>query len=229
MKGKLILIPTPIDETTPLEPVALEILKNLHVDNSIIAVEELKECRRRWIRWGLEREWIDRFVLYNEHTRETEKHSMIKELIQGKNVYLMSDCGLPAFCDPGSELVSLAHDNSITVTSTPFSNSISLALALSGFEHSKFIFEGFLPSKSDERKSEFHRIFKNKYTTIIMDTPYRFKKILEELLEYGDNNKRIVIAKNLNQSNESIERLNIGDLKQYKASEKCEFIILIEN
>jgi 16S rRNA (cytidine1402-2'-O)-methyltransferase len=230
MKGKLILIPTPIDETSPLEPVALELLKSMDDSKDIIAVEEVRECRRRWLRWGLERDWIEKFVVYNEHTRDSEKLNLIKELKKGKNVYLMSDCGLPAFCDPGVELVDLAHDNKIEVTATPFSNSISLAVALCGFDHSRFVFEGFVSNKSGNRASELKRILGSKTMSILMDTPYRLKKIIPELKAYSkDPNKRIFIGLNLNQPNQKLVRTTIGNLDASTLSIKAEFIIILDN
>ena len=228
MSGKLILVPTPIDETTPLETVALEILKSLDLGSAIIAVEELKECRRRWIRWGLDREWIDQFVLYNEHTRSEEKMNLLEKLKSGKDVYLMSDCGLPAFCDPGAELVDLCHDHKITVTSTPFANSISLALALSGFNHNRFLFEGFIPAKSDERLKKIKEILSNNITTIIMDTPYRYKKLVKELADNSKKPRRVFIAKNLNQETEQLLRLDTSQLAKANEVDKCEFILILE-
>ena len=154
MKGSLILIPTPIDDRSELEPTAKAMLKEALEKKDIICVEELKEGRRRWIRFGLDKAAIEDFVLYNEHTRDGIREDLIRSLKEGRNVYLMSDCGLPAFCDPGADLVSRCHDLEIKVTSAPFANSIALAVALSGFDHSRFIFEGFISAKKDIRMKE---------------------------------------------------------------------------
>jgi len=156
MSGILTLVPTPIDEVSPLEQTAFELLNNAVTkdkENSIIVIEDLKPGRRRWLRWGLPRESVDDFVLYNEHSAKEISVELVKEIINGKNVYIMSDGGLPAFCDPGIELVDLCHKNNLKVTATPFQNSISLALSLSGFNHNKFIFEGFLPRDKKERQN----------------------------------------------------------------------------
>ena len=64
-------------------------------------MEDPKPARRAWIRFGLDRKFIDNFVYYNEQTRIDILEDLVKELKSGKNVYLLSDCGLPAFCDPG--------------------------------------------------------------------------------------------------------------------------------
>src|SRR5690606_32539801 len=113
----------------------------------------------------LPREAIEKFILYNEHTRDELAPKIISELQVGKKAYLMSDCGLPAFCDPGVALVRMCHEHNLKITSAPFSNSISLAMALSGIDHSRFIFEGFV-AKGRERDSELKRIMRQKEVSI---------------------------------------------------------------
>src|SRR5690606_3438127 len=180
IKANLILIPTPIDDDSPLESVARDLLMaNALSEDSVILVEEHKACRRRWLHWGLPREAIEKFVLYNEHTRDELNPNIISMLQSGKTAYLMSDCGLPAFCDPGTSLVALCHERALQVTSTPFANSIALAVSLSGISHDRFIFEGFV-AKGSERAQDLKRIMRQKEVSILMDTPYRMKKLLEE-------------------------------------------------
>ena len=115
-KGTLTLIPTPISETGALEPVAFELLlkaSTTEAENSLFVIEDLKPGRRRWLGFKLPRESIDSFVLYNEHTASTVSKELLAELLAGKNVFLMSDGGLPAFYDPGVELVDLCHKNKV--------------------------------------------------------------------------------------------------------------------
>ncbi|MCO4753175.1 MAG: hypothetical protein KC478_01770 [Bacteriovoracaceae bacterium] len=224
MKGVLTLIPTPIDDENPLEQTAFNLLKNAVDSGDIIAVEEAKTCRRRWLHWGLPREAIENFVLYNEHTRDDQAQELMQELSSGKNVYLMSDCGLPAFCDPGRRLVNLCHERAIKVTAAPFANSIALAMALSGFDHDRFIFEGFIPARGSERTKALKRILSQKEVSIVMDTPYRLKTLLSEMKEL--NGKReVFIGMELNTSEEELVR---GRLATLVAPEgKKEFVMVI--
>lgn len=227
MKGKLILIPTPIDEENPLEETAKQlILSACEKKNSIFAIEELKAGRRRWLRFGLPREEIENFVLYNEHTRNDESNKLISELQRGKDVYIMSDGGLPAFCDPGKELVELCHQQSIQVTATPFPNSVVLALALSGFKHEKFMFAGFLQRESSKRKDELKRILKSQLTTIIMDTPYRMTKLLTEIsnMEPG---RKIFLAMDLGSKEEQLLVGKVNQILKKVTGQKREFILVI--
>jgi len=227
----LILIPTPIDEESALHPSAQQLLSSLNPDRDVLLVEELRECRRRWLRWGLAREWVDRFVVYNEHTRDDLKSKIIVDLKAGKRHLLMSDCGLPAFCDPGQELVDLCHANRINVSSTSFENSIALAIALSGFPHQEFHFYGFLPQKTDVRESKIQSILKQKWTSIVMDTPYRLAKLLQELSRAQQHlqlQRRYFLAMNLNQPQQLLLRGELSALLKHLAvTEKQEFILLV--
>jgi 16S rRNA (cytidine1402-2'-O)-methyltransferase len=229
-KGKLTIIAAPIDNKSALSKEAFELLKSLDPTKDIVLVEDEKPCRRRWLHWGLDREWIEHFRMFNEHTHIGECQLVINDLHNGKNIYLMSDCGLPAFCDPGLDLINLCHDKNITVTSTPFGNSVILAVALSGFKNHQFWFEGFIPTKSPMREERIEHLLKNNSLSVIMDTPYRLKKLISELTSaetrYGIS-RRYFLAMDLNKETEQLVRGKIGKLKA-QACEKKEFILLIE-
>ncbi|MBL7665661.1 MAG: SAM-dependent methyltransferase [Bacteriovoracaceae bacterium] len=222
MKAKLTLIPTPIDEVTPLEATAKNILSE-NWSKALIVVEEAKVARQRWLRWGLPREAIEKFVLYNEHHTAEDINHIIKALKSGQEAYLMSDCGLPAFCDPGYDLINRCHDENIPVTSTPFPNSIVLALALSGFNHQEFFFAGFIPHEDRAQKLKKH--FERKETFILMDTPYRLDKLMEEIAQLKTK-RRLFLAMDLNTPEEKCVRGKIETLK--KTWGKREFILVVE-
>jgi 16S rRNA (cytidine1402-2'-O)-methyltransferase len=226
--SELILVPTPLSDDLPLETLALEVLKRDCLKTDVILlVEEHKVARNRWLRWGLPREAIEKFQLYNEHTSEKMVLPVIKEMKSGKRVYLMSDCGLPAFCDPGQNLVHLCHEEKLKVTSTPFPNSITLALALSGFSHSRFMFSGFVPVKSPDRLNWMKSELKNPHTMIWMETPYRLKKLLEELMEMGVKRK-IFMAMDLGAPSEQLLRGEISMIYHHlKDGEKREFVLVL--
>ena len=230
-RGTLTLIPTPISEDGELEPKAQRVLlqaSSNERENSIFVIEDLKPGRRRWLSFKLPRECVDSFVLYNEHTASIVSKELLLELQNGKNVFLMSDGGLPAFYDPGVELVNLCHQNKIRVTSTPFFNSVSLALALSGFSHKKFWFEGFLPIESDERHKTIKNILNLKTTVIVMDTPYRLKRVLEEFQsEWGSSKKKIFIAMDLNAETEELRRGSPKELLAEISDVKREFVLIV--
>lgn len=234
ISGTLTLIPTPLSETGELESQAFLLLNEAasvnQRENSIFVIEDLKPGRRRWLQFKLPRECVDNFVLYNEHTSNIVAKELLSKLQEGKNVFLMSDGGLPAFYDPGVELVRMCHQNHIRVTSTPFFNSVILALALSGFNHKKFWFEGFLPLDNIERATIIKKLLKEKYVCILMDTPYRLKRLLEELAEsweYTSHSKKIFVAMDLNCDTEELRLGTPKELLGAIKNLKREFVLLI--
>jgi len=223
--GTLTLIPTPIDDEGTIDSRSLTILQTAQKkDDTLFVIEDLKPGRRRWLSWGLDRSRVESFILYNEHTKEQSVPDLLAKLKEGFNVYLMSDGGLPAFCDPGKDLVDLCHQNKIRVTAAPFDNSIALALALSGFSHDQFLFRGFLPVKAELRAPAIAEIMKSKQTIILMDTPYRLKKILDELQDFP---REIFLAMNLNSPSELLLRGSVASVKAQLILEKAEFILVL--
>lgn len=226
--SELILIPTPLQDDTPLEPVALKKIHELCLsETTLILVEEHKIARRRWLSWGLPREAIEKFILVNEHTQEKIKSEIIKEIRSGKTAILMSDTGLPAFCDPGQTLVELAHRNGIKVSSTPFPNSIALAIALSGFPHGEFHFCGFIPVKEPERKDWMKTQLKRTEVMVWMETPYRLQKLMEELSELKLQ-REVYLGLDLGGGDEINFRGRPEEfLKRYPDPGKREFVLVI--
>lgn len=195
-KGTLYLVPTPISDEHALPVETLQALQaiaeKLHEDDgAIMLVEEARAARRRWLRFGLPREGIEHFFLYNEHNQKTAITELIGQLQKGRDLYLMSDCGLPAFCDPGRHLVWAAHQQNISVRSLPFANSVLLALALSGLPHERFEFLGFVPRQEEDTQRLLKEAFSRPKTYILMDTPYRAKKLLQQLAAVAEGCKAL--------------------------------------
>ncbi|HXH30192.1 MAG TPA: SAM-dependent methyltransferase [Bacteriovoracaceae bacterium] len=226
--GELILIPTPLQDDLPLETIALEKLTaDCLKETVVLLVEEHKVARQRWLRWGLPREGIEKFILFNEHTQEKIQAEIIKGLTEGKKTYLMSDCGLPAFCDPGQKLVDACHKRRIKVTATPFPNSIALSLALSGFSHARFIFSGFIPVKEPERSEWIKQELKKPETQIWMETPYRLKRLVEDLAKVVSG-REIFLAIDLGGQQELLLRGQVSSvLKALADQDKREFVLVV--
>ncbi len=225
-KGKLTLIPTPLDNSLPLHPSNLKILEEACLkENSIFLMEEPKTSRRRWISWGLDREFIDQFRYFNEHNQSKDSLELIHEMKQGKNVFLMSDEGMPVFCDPGTELVNLCHQENVEVDCGVFCNSLILALSLSGFKVDKFSFLGFPPVKSPDRGNWLEKFSSSKDCVALMDTAYRLNKTLEEL---SGLNKHIqyFLGCDLNREGQVLLRGNIDQLIKSYDGGKRDFVLI---
>ncbi len=231
--GKLILIPTPLDQVLPLESVALEMLKTglSQTPPALFLFEEIKPARQRWLHWGLPRDHIEKFVLYNEHGQDKMAFEIIAILKSGRDVFLMSDGGLPAFCDPGQKLVHLCHEHKIIVTSSPFPNSVILGLALSGISHQSFYFAGFLPRNNPDRSNALKKMLARQETIICMDTAYRLAKLLEEIKDEthgAKGHREIFLGLDLNRQNQELFLGSIEDaVHRFGRDVKRDFILIL--
>lgn len=183
MAGILTLVPTPISEVGTLMPETQEFLLSHFNSGGKILIEDEKPGRRRWLGWGLPREAIEEFICYNEHTRDELDPKLISDLKKGKNLCLMSDGGMPGFCDPGRSLIYSCQEKGFTVKSLSSTNSLIPSVALSGFTEGPFEFLGFPPKTKEEREDFFKDLFTkyNHKCVVFMDTPYRLKRVLSEL------------------------------------------------
>ena len=227
--ARLILVPTPLQEDLPLEPVAQKsLLENCLKENVGILIEDHKVGRQRWLRWGLPREAIDRFILFNEHNQEKIRDKLVDQMKTGKIFYLLSDGGLPAFCDPGQALVHACHLRKIAVTATPFPHSVSLAVALSGFSHREFYFAGFLPANAEERKMGLEKLSHFSCTVVVMDTPYRLQALLKDISSSKLKSRSVFLACDLGSQSEKLFRGSVSEVLQHLGDlNKIEFVLVL--
>jgi 16S rRNA (cytidine1402-2'-O)-methyltransferase len=202
--AKLVLVPTPIEEIGEIAESLKEELAAAFARGDCLVVEDPKPSRRRWIGWGLDRGAVDSFIHYNEHTRASLDSELLNQLKAGKSVYLMSDGGLPGFCDPGRSLIYGAHLAGIQVTMLAFPNSLLSAVTLSGFTEGAFEFYGFPPKDREQRKAFFKGLATKKGVNAFMDTPYRLERVLEECLRELSSDAMVSLAMDIGRETERI-------------------------
>lgn len=181
--GILTLIPTSVTEAGELTEGLLNTLKEALREGAGICIEDEKPGRRRWLSWGLPREAIEDFITYNEHTRNDLDSEIVDQLKKGRDFFLLSDGGTPGFCDPGRSLIHLCHERKIQVRMINCANSLLPAVSLSGFTEGAFEFLGFPPKDKESRAAFFKEMFERPTCQVFMDTPYRLKKVLQEIKE----------------------------------------------
>ena len=187
--GVLYLVGTPIGNLNDISSRAINILKNV----SIIACEDTRQTKKITSRFDINNKLIS-FNKYNSITRIPKIINFLKE---GKSVALVSDAGMPSVCDPGEDLVINAKINNLETICVPGPSAALTALVSSGFSASKFIFEGFLPKKKNEREKILSEISKNEKTTIIFESPHRFNKLLNELKQHCGGQREISVSREL--------------------------------
>lgn len=216
--GNLVLIPTLLGDSS-IDAVMPANLRNVIKGIRHFIVEDLRTARRFLKKVDRDID-IDSLVFFelNKHTPEADIRPMIRPMLGGHHTGLMSEAGTPCVADPGSLIVSLAHDSDIKVIPLSGPSSITLALMASGFNGQNFVFHGYLPIDSKKRQSALKRIEQDAYrhdqTQIFIETPYRNMQMLESILKTCLPGTRLCIAANLTTSQEMILTLPVSRWKK---------------
>ena len=216
--GTLFLIPSSLDQEGIYDFMVEEQRHKIN-DLQYFIVENEKSARRTVKKLNLLRS-VQELIL-TPHTKDTPLATLqllIKPILDGHNVGLLSDAGVPCVADPGSKIVKLAHQNNIKVVPLVGPSSIILSLMASGFNGQKFKFNGYLPIKKDEKKLYMQEMQKNilkgDETQIFIETPYRNDQLLSDLIEILDPGISICIAVNLTTNEEMIISKTIEQWKK---------------
>ncbi len=197
--GVLYLVGTPIGNLNDISFRALNILKNV----SLIACEDTRHTKKIMSKY----EFTNSLISFNKHNSSKKIPNLINELKDGKSIALVSDAGMPGICDPGEDLVKNVKSHNLEIICIPGPCAALTALVCSGMSSSKFIFEGFLPKKKNERKKILFEISQNLKTTILFESPHRLKTLLEELKQHCGGAREIQVSRELTKKFEE----HIGD------------------
>lgn len=233
MKGKLYLIPSPLGDNDPAEVIPATTLALLQ-DIGCYVVEEVRTARRYLSRAGLKGRIQDlEFHELNEHTSQEEVEKLAALFNDGRNVGLISEAGLPAVADPGAALVALCHRCGIEVVPQVGPSSLMMSLMASGLNGQSFAFCGYLPAKTEERRSAIKAIEKTSHslrqTQIFIETPYRNDSMLSDLLQSCRPSTRICVAANITMPDAYIRTKTVSEWKKENliiGKRPCVFLML---
>jgi 16S rRNA (cytidine1402-2'-O)-methyltransferase len=197
MPGKLYLIPSAIGDS-PVEQVIPAYISGIINHIRYFIVEDERTARRMLIKLGITTPIDDlNFFLLNEHTDISQIPGYM-EVIQDQDVGLLSEAGVPAIADPGSDAVRLAHEKGITVVPLVGPSSVLLAMMASGMNGQNFAFIGYVPVNPNERvrkiKQLEQRSQNENQSQIFIEAPYRNNQLLKDLLANCSDQTLICIA-----------------------------------
>lgn len=231
--GKLFLIPSPLGDNDPSEVIPMPVLKSLDSFRTFV-VEEVRTARRYLSKAGLKGR-IDglEFHELNEHTDQATVEGYLKLFENGNDVALISEAGLPAVADPGAQLVALAHRHGIEVVPAVGPSSLMLALMASGLNGQSFAFCGYIPAKTDERRSRLRTLEKVsgqlRQTQIIIETPYRNDSLFADILSVCSPSVKVCVAANITMPDAYIRTKKVSEWKKEGliiGKRPCVFLIL---
>ncbi|MFC1559769.1 16S rRNA (cytidine(1402)-2'-O)-methyltransferase [Candidatus Margulisiibacteriota bacterium] len=217
----LYIVGTPIGNLEDITLRALRVLKEV----DLIAAEDTRHTGILLNKYSIKKP----LTSYHKFNIKEKTEHLVSTVRSGKSVALVSDAGMPGISDPGYELIVEALKKGVEVVPVPNTSALLVALSASGINTDRFVFEGFLPVKTGDRKKRLERLKTEERTIVFYEAPHRLIKTLTDLQSaIGDRN--ICVARELTKKFEEFSRGSISDQisKFSKSKPKGEFVVVVE-
>ena len=220
--GILYLVATPIGNLEDITIRALNTLKSV----DIILAEDTRKTLKLLNHFEISKKLIS-FYRHNEGVKIDYVLSLLKE---GKNLAVVSDAGTPGISDPGEDLVKACIESNIKIVPVPGSVAFIQGLIVSGFDTTRFVFEGFLPMNKRGRRERLLKLQNEERTMIFYEAPHKLRYTLKDFLEYFGEDRRIVLAREITKIHEEFLRMTLKEACEYyeNIDIKGEFVVLVE-
>ncbi|MEH2425003.1 MAG: 16S rRNA (cytidine(1402)-2'-O)-methyltransferase [Nostoc sp.] len=201
--GTLYVVGTPIGNLEDMTFRAVRILQTV----DIIAAEDTRHTGKLLQHFQVKTPQIS----YHEHNRTSRIPELLEHLVNRKAIALVSDAGMPGISDPGYELVKACIEAGIPVVPIPGASAAITALSAAGLPTDRFVFEGFLPAKSQQRQEHLESLQTESRTLIFYESPHRLRDTLQDLAEVWGSDRQIVLGRELTKLYEEFWRGTIAE------------------
>ncbi|MEH2361382.1 16S rRNA (cytidine(1402)-2'-O)-methyltransferase [Nostoc sp.] len=201
--GTLYVVGTPIGNLEDMTFRAVRILQTV----DIIAAEDTRHTGKLLQHFQVKTPQVS----YHEHNRTSRIPELLEHLVNNKAIALVSDAGMPGISDPGYELVKACIEAGIPVVPIPGASAAITALSAAGLPTDRFVFEGFLPSKSQQRQQHLESLQTESRTLIFYESPHRLRDTLQDLAEVWGSDRQIVLGRELTKLYEEFWRGTIAE------------------
>jgi 16S rRNA (cytidine1402-2'-O)-methyltransferase len=196
--GTLYVVATPIGNLEDITLRALRVLKSV----DLIAAEDTRHTRKLLTHHGISRP----LVSYHDHNKIRQAPHLLALLQQGQSVALVTDAGTPGISDPAYYLLQTLLPHAIPVVPIPGPTAAIAALSVAGLPTDRFVFEGFLPTKSGRRQQRLELLRDEARTIVLYESPHRLVRLLQEVVVHLGPERRVVVARELTKRFEEILR-----------------------
>ena len=207
MSGKLYICPTPIGNLEDMTYRTIRILNEV----DLIAAEDTRHSIKLLNHFEISKP----LTSYHEHNKDSKGGYLINKLLEGENIALISDAGMPGISDPGEDIIKQAIEHNIDIEVLPGATASITALVGSGLETAKFAFEGFLDRDKKVRRNQLEELKEERRTIIFYESPHRLKDTLKDMLKVLGNRRIAVDIETV---------INIFNEKEVKG----EFVLIVE-
>ncbi|MEH2183357.1 16S rRNA (cytidine(1402)-2'-O)-methyltransferase [Nostoc sp.] len=205
--GTLYIVGTPIGNLEDITFRAVRILQTV----DIIAAEDTRHTGKLLQHFQVKTPQVS----YHEHNRTSRIPELLEHLVNNKAIALVSDAGMPSISDPGYELVKACIEARIPVVPIPGASAAITALSAAGLPTDRFVFEGFLPAKTQQRQEHLESLQTESRTLIFYESPHRLRDTLQDLAEVWGSDRQIVLARELTKLYEEFWRGTIAEAIAY--------------
>ena len=218
MAGSLYVVSTPIGNLDDMTLRAVNTLKAV----GLIAAEDTRRTGLLLRHFGI----ATPTTSLHAHNETEKLPTLLHKLSNGIDIALVSDAGTPLVADPGQRLIDGAIRQGIRVIPIPGTSAVMAALAASGFPADEFVFAGFAPSRSKDRKQWLQRLSTEPRTVVMFEAPHRIRKTLCEMADILAE-RPIVITRELTKLHEEVIRTNASRAPELNVTERGEFTIVL--
>ncbi len=221
-KGKLYLVATPIGN---LEDITYRAIRTLNEVDIILA-----EDTRKTLKLLNHYEIHKKLISFYRHNEGVKLEYVIQLLKEGKNLAVVSDAGTPGISDPGEDLVKEAIQQAIPVIPIPGCVAFVQGIIASGFDTTRFVFEGFLSMNKTARKERLQELSKETRTILFYEAPHKLTRTLKDFADVFGAERKVVLARELTKVHEEYLRFTLQEAILYYAEKepKGEYVVILE-
>lgn len=220
MSGTLYVCATPIGN---LEDITLRALRVLR-ECDAIACEDTRHSAALFFKYDIKKP----LIAYHEHNEQGCSEELLNRIENGQSIVLVTDAGMPCISDPGYIVVKKARERGLNVTVLPGASAGICALVLSGMKCDRFVFEGFLPKTSKERKARLEALKNEQRAVILHESPHHLEKTLEELSAILGSRK-IAVAREITKLHEECLVFPLNEYRENLPNIKGEFVLVLDS
>jgi len=211
--GRLILAGAPLGHPGDASTRLIEALQTV----AVIAAEDTRRLRR--LTSDLQITVGGRVVSFFEGNEQARVPQLIESLLDGQDVLVITDAGMPSVSDPGYRLVAAAVRQQIPVTALPGPSAVTTALAVSGLPVDRFCFEGFLPRKGGSRRARLAELADEVRTLVFFESPHRIAEAMTDLSDALGPERAAAVCRELTKTYEEVLRGSLAELAQWSQGE----------
>jgi 16S rRNA (cytidine1402-2'-O)-methyltransferase len=223
LEPALYVVATPIGNLADISERALDVLKRVDV----VAAEDTRNTQSLLMQYGVKA----RLIAVHDHNETRAADGVVKLITEGKSVALVTDAGTPAISDPGARVVAAVHAASLKVVPIPGASAVVAAVSASGEGEGGFLFHGFLPTKTGDRKRALAALYPLGYPIVLYESPHRIVESMTDIAAVFGASREVVICREITKKFETIKRVLLADavawLESDSNQQRGEFVLVL--